>query len=363
VSELVGEARREVLRALAAWLGEQNDRRPDLAAMLGTEFTSKLLYSRNPQLLANIVLKRAETTGRYEDPPWQYTLVEMLPQSTTMAAILAGLPSAPAPRPPDPLQAHWMAHGRPFLDRDELRTALGQLLEPNGYGALVVNGPTRCGKTYTADVIDWLSGVLPVDEADDIERFSVVRVQIDKTAPAIFDAELVARRILSGMGVDATLTERHAETVRWIHHLCDDVLSRTPQGRRWCWVFDGVCVKDVPNESRLFVTQLVNLVTASSALRERVRLVLIDFDLKLISNEQVPALRPATLGGPGSIGASDVRASLLTFFAQIIDDPGTTVDEITERVVTGLPRGRRRLQEISERLQAETKPFRDAVGL
>jgi hypothetical protein len=316
-------------------------------------------------VVAQAVVRRARLDGIYEVPPWLYAIADLLREVPAVAEVRAKLSAVPPPRPDvdEPLETHRLDFGLPFLDRKDLRTAVGKVVKPDGYGVLVVRGDPKTGKSYTADYATWLSARVKDTDAGESRRFKVAIACIDPKDPLIWTPRFVVETLLSNMGRAPLAPEQLPETgYQHIQGLCNWLLGEVPMGERWWWIVDGACAADVPEETQQFLMELAQRITAGST-RERARLVLLDWPADVPGNLKVK-IKADQLGDPDAIGDVDVRDYLRRLLEEVSDDADpATLDELCDKVLKDVPCGTARLPTLSENIRLHTSEMLEKAGL
>lgn len=297
-----------------------------------------------PLNYAQEVLKVCIADRWNNTPCWLVLLLQLLQDEPETAVILNRI-SVP-PVLPDPLQARVLVSKTPFVNRAALRSRAASLQQPRtARPVLVINGPEKSGKSYTADYVEhlYLSG------AD----FRWVRVALSTGSGITYGAEKLARDILIKMGIRAshlspTFFERDTNNVRWPIDLAGSVLNEGLQLDKSVWIIlDNFRGAEVAPETLAFIDGLAQQIIGSSDMMETYRLVLIDFDRALLSIQEPKISREQI----APISKSDV----LDCVHEIVTHAGKQysreeVEAIADQIVAGLPAGARYMEELNRRL-------------
>jgi hypothetical protein len=316
------------------------------------------------EVIAAAVVRRAETLGRYETPPWLYVIAQRLEHLDTIASIKCRLSAEPAPRPLEPTDTHRFDLGMPFLDRVSLRDAIRQVLPKHGSPILVVRGERQTGKSYTAEFAAWLSAALDQDELHADLRFKVAVVPIHERNATMWTPLAVAERILSDMGRPLKPPDLlPPDGLGHIQKLCTWLLAEATPGERWWWVIDGACGENVPEDTESFVLALAERVSQGSV-RERVRLVVLDWPTDALPGIPTAKVCVEKLSEPDAIGDIDVYEYLDRLLNEISNEVDPEhVKRLTERVLEDVPCGPDRLSALAESLDRHTRPMLERAGI
>lgn len=362
MTQLSDEDRQELVRVLTVEMPQ--DRPLEYARNVLPPGVASSISPGPPEVIAAAVVRRAEKFGRYETPPWLYAIAKSFEEVASVAPILAKLSAEPAPRPPEPTDTHRFDIGMPFLDRMELRQAVRQVLPKHGAPILIVRGSKQSGKSYTAEFAAWLSGALDQDEQHTDVRFKVAVVPILARNATMWTPRAVTERILSDMGRSLKPPDLlPPDGFAHLQGLCTWLLAEATPGERWWWIIDGACGDNVPDDTESLVLALAERVSQGSV-RERVRLVVLDWPADSLPGIPTPKVRVEQLSEPDAIGDIDVKEYLESLLNEISDevDPGK-VERLTKRVLQDVPRGQDRLGALVDSLDRHTRPMLERAGM
>jgi hypothetical protein len=203
-------------------------------------------------------------------------------------AMLTGSAAAPPADPAiDPLDDVILNGGLLFWNRSQLRDVGKAMLTVNGRSILVVNGDSGSGKSYTAE---WLQHArfrhagfvlgTPV-VADDTSG-----VATDATGDAAIEADLreMVRQIVKGLDIEPRLGQLPSMAGKslnqYVNLLSEWIVEHLPANgaaTQYWIILDGYGRKDTSPACRALVPALARRVSRPGVLRERVRLVLLDY--------------------------------------------------------------------------------------
>jgi hypothetical protein len=235
--------------------------------------------------------------------------------------------------PHDPYEAYLLRAQRFFINRVDFRVALRDLSKSDGERVLVINGERGSGKTYSREMINYLTEVLDDHKAlyVDLDMFE-------------YRPDDLAATIGRQMGRDVTtMPKQYDEQVsRWTHNLCDWIFEDFIKNERFTWwfVFDGFRQRLLQPETRDLIGELA---TRAEGPVRQCRLVLLNY------TEMLPAdidcfIKRETIR---SIGRED----LIPFFNHLFSVKGRAltaaeteyiVDEVIAQVdekIAAIPNG------------------------
>ena len=181
------------------------------------------------------------------------------------------------------LDAFLLGKGRLFINRDQLRRGLGDLIQPGpGISPRIMTISSelgRCGKTYSHELIRFIA-LKRQDRVAYIDLIEEISLGSDLTQ---FMEQLAHR-------LDAdrrNIPEQEAQTARWIRNLTVWLLDQINRSGQFCWlVLDGIDqVEALPQEIHDFIIRLAQQIEAE--FDPACRLVLISYHSKQLP----PALR------------------------------------------------------------------------
>lgn len=221
------------------------------------------------------VLEAVVDTANHQD--WLYFLikaaVEDQPLAPHLASFLKKYPDLDPAAGPAPITDHVMAHvlhgRRYFIDRKELRLALKDMRSDlPSTRLLVVNGERFTGKTWTRELISFLSEMTPKHRA--------VYVDLDKD---VYEALTLTKAIGQLMGMDITTIPKQEDEqkARWTQNLCGWIIAKINSGDITYWfVFDGVRERTLLPETKDWIDELAVQVESNRNV-PRSRVVLLDY--------------------------------------------------------------------------------------
>jgi hypothetical protein len=200
---------------------------------------------------------------------------------------LAALTAAPPAPGVDPLDDVILNSGLLFWDRTKLREVGKAMLTVNGRSILVVNGDSGSGKSYTAE---WLQHarfrhagfVLGTPVASD----DTSGVATHATGDASMEADLreMARQIVQGLDLKPRIAQLPAMAGKSLNQyanlLSEWVVGHLPANgaaKQYWIVLDGYGKPETSPACRALVPALARRVSRPGVLRDRVRLVLLDY--------------------------------------------------------------------------------------
>lgn len=218
------------------------------------------------------------------DPLLDTKVAAVRERLATLAASTAAAPGDPAV---DPLDDVILNSGLLFWNRSHLRDVGKAMLTVNGRSILVVNGDSGSGKSYTAE---WLQHarfrragfVLGTPVVSD----DTSGVATDATGDAAIEADLreMARQIVKGLDLEPRLAQLPAMAGKSLNQyanlLSEWVVGHVPANgtvSQYWIILDGYGRKETSPACRALVPALARRVSRPGVLRERVRLVLLDY--------------------------------------------------------------------------------------
>jgi hypothetical protein len=214
---------------------------------------------------------RMDTTGNWED--FSSALVTAKPRSefartfAELRPLMAGQEDGP-PAVEKPLLDIFLSNRIPFVDRSEVRSAIGEMGTSTGWRGLIVNGPQTVGKTYCSLLLnhvrnrswpgDRLSHVVLVEEPrSDIAPVTLAkRLAIDLKLPT-GRSEFPFPAEQQGQSLDAWALDLGG----WIASMIDEA------GVRAWIVLDGFDHPAVPSATHLLIRRLARQAVSVPKLR------------------------------------------------------------------------------------------------
>jgi hypothetical protein len=227
-----------------------------------------------------------------------------------LAALQQVRPAAPQEAAPSVFDTYFFKR-RPFVNRGRLRRSLRSLHEDGDDAAriLIVRGDRYSGKSYTVDLIRYLS-----DQLD----FRVQRVELLKlSAGRELTPEILGRAVIEEMKLAEPMPEVEHDQVAWwtTHYLSWLVRNLRDAGDSWWIVVDDFTQVSVSRAVQEFIEEMALKIDDSLS---SLRLILVGFDHdlpeKLEPIIEVDQTEPITAG------------HLVDYFAQFLRDHVPAVD-------------------------------------
>ncbi|HKV32908.1 MAG TPA: effector-associated domain EAD1-containing protein [Pyrinomonadaceae bacterium] len=154
-----------------------------------------------------------------------------------------------APISVDWVMAHTLRARRYFIDRKDLRVALKELRSSDGPRVLVVTGERVTGKSYTNELIAFLSERTPKNKT--------IYMNLDKY---VYEAPNLTEMIGLQMGMDTTKIpqQQDEQKARWVQRLVGWILNRVvnPGDTTYWFVFDGFREQTLLPETKDWIDEL-----------------------------------------------------------------------------------------------------------
>ncbi|HEY0778932.1 MAG TPA: effector-associated domain EAD1-containing protein [Gemmatirosa sp.] len=226
-----------------------------------------------------------------------------------------------------PYETCFVAGQQAFIGRLTLRQFIRDLAEPYGVHVLVVNGLSRTGKTYSLQLLSYVSN-------HQEPPYQLAWATLENEVASTYAPETLARRYAAQLGwnegtIPQRPSTRYAKEIAW-WIIGEAKRARVPQ----VLVFDSFNKVDLHAETRELVQELL---TAVSATTSRVRLVMLNYEQDLF---------PPVLPGPvrGELVAVLTRHELVEYFKTVAQHRGVTaesavVQRIVDSVVSAVPVG------------------------
>lgn len=238
----------------------------------------------------------------------------------------------------------WLLNDFPFFDRTELRIAVRSFAPLTGKPVLRIEGPTKVGKTYSKELFEKVS-------LTGAWAFRVVKVELKNGAQITMNALTLAAALLQGMGCDADtsalpLSEPKDQNILLLKGW---VLQKAASTRQKWWFFlDGFRFLPPGNSARLLIQALADSI-ANDSYRERLRLILVDYDedLDQVEEDRVAWERLT----PGVLDEQYLRPHVKRCLQMKSPQlPPQQLDAKAEAALTGLPTDGTRLKELRKRI-------------
>jgi hypothetical protein len=276
------------------------------------------------------LIRWAESEGRV--PELLRGALQRNPTNQVLAAVCSLLLLAIAQRQPskhyqpaDVYGTSLIPGGRPFIGRRLLRNALARLNRPRAEGILVVNGPPRSGKSYSLELISYVTQW----------RGTSLLAAVDVKSQA--SGHIGPAQLLRNLAVQLrfpldNFPRQHSQSSRWVRELADWFNREVRQSGKTCWiVLDGFDHQDIPLETLELIYRLMLQASRGS---ESLRLILLQY-----SENQLP------FDVKGNVLTESIsavtRADLEEFFTDILahsdtqyspSDIAPLVDEMLAKV-------------------------------
>lgn len=357
------EEREIAERALAIAIMSVDKPRAVLLSMVADD-DFKMDFPLNPQNvrdLAREAIRICEMSQWERLPPWLQQILSKVAQTPPIAQILAKIATPPpnwkTTLLPDSFDAFWLPRaGLPFLDRLKVREALKVLSAPTGPSVLVLNGPSKSGKSYCLELVSHAVEE-NLRQAGKNSFVPVTRVTFQPGMGASLTPEKLAKLIVSEITNNPKplpILDTAPELVtadRLNEHLCDWVIENADGTAALWWVaLDGINDPDLTPATRNFISKLVDLLSDKGKHSNKMRLLVIDYPA-----DQLVGAFPdkAKLEDLGPIGEIDVEAFLRQQLEEL--NEGTPTERQlrmgVELAMFGLPEDSSRLQALNEKLK------------
>jgi hypothetical protein len=330
-----------------------NDRATYLRGYLGTgdfqrQLNRLLKPASNHVEWAELSVQVCMERGWQDAPPsWMERLIggidaEVLARTRVpnVAAILARISAGPAMDPRlDATESELVLDDVPFLDRDEVRKGVRELLESGKRAVLVIGGEPGSGRSYCSELFQYISNQSGY-------FFKVAPVRIEPGQGRVYTPGLLALNIVGAMLSPATppYVDPAHRTVEPYKNFVLTTAENSPH--RWWILLDGFSDVPAENETRKLIQGLATSI-ANEHYRERLRLILVDY-----SGLQLSPLRyiPHKIS-PQSIGKKHIRS----YFEKLKvkhKSPKTKeeLDAFTDGIWDSLPNDATRLQVLNEQV-------------
>lgn len=244
------------------------------------------------------------------DGDWIWFLIKAAlddqPLAPHLLAFVAKHPDLNPANAPKPIADHVMAYvlrgQRYFIGRKELRLALKEMRSKDPRRVLIVNGDRISGKTYTRELISFLSENTP--------HHRTVYIDLDKY---VYEAPNLTETIGQQMGMDANIMPKQEDEqkARWVQRLVGWIIARVvnPGDTTYWFVFDGFREQTLLPETKDWIDELA--VQAETNVPQ-CRVVLLNYkeSLPLQISDYVNREQIKPIG----------RVELLDFFEQLNSD-------------------------------------------
>jgi hypothetical protein len=247
----------------------------------------------------------------------------------------------------------------PFLDRTDFRTGLQTLFDRGGNGRalMVVSGDGRCGKSYTARLIEFAceEGVL----------YEVIQFELREGQEQFMNPQKLADKLGRRMWPDSSCPTYDPEH-RDIDSYKEWVRAQAERSRkRWCIVLDSFRRLPKQNLTRQLIQALAGAIVNEAAFSKWMRLSLIDYDEALagvLPEQCVPEIY--TKIKSEEIQEKDVRAFLETICRKYNRTPSAErLDTLTAGAMKQIPAAPSRLDSINQNVRAIAEGIRTGALL
>lgn len=330
-----------VVGLLADFVAPLPNQRAILCSPLPPQFALLLPDVPLPKGLVEEAIKICIADSFNNQPTWLERLLDgLLPGSLQVAPIVARLRNPPPATAVHPLDVLLLSDDAPFFNRGKLRQRLRVLSQPNAAKPiLVVSGPTKSGKTYSAELIDNFCRSRP--------GLILCQVRLPDGQEEIIGARDIASDLVAQLGPRKNeMPPVHTNEDRWTGELATWVLSEA-MGRPgdWWFLLDGFNRQGVRADARKFIAHLADQVTKGIAARH-CRLILLDFDRTALSVQPTKVLKEEI----EPVEPDEVAACVDV----ILKRTGTSADvqQVVDAILQGLPTDDTRLPVLNQRLSA-----------
>ena len=330
-----------VVGLLADFIAPLPNQRTILCSPLPLEFANLLPDVSLPKGLVEEAIKICIADRFNNQPTWlERLLAGLLPGNPQVEPIILRLRNPPPATAVHPLDVLLLSDDAPFLNRAKLRQRLRVLGQPDASKPiLVVSGPTRSGKTYSAELIDNFCRSRP--------GLILCQVRLPPGQEEIIGARETASDLVAQLGPrKSEMPPAHTNEDRWTGELATWVLSEaTSRAGDWWFLLDGFNRPGVRPDARKFIVHLADQVTRGIAARH-CRVILLDFDRTALSVQPTKVLKEEI----EPVEAAEVAACVDV----ILKRTGTSADvqQVVDAILQGLPTDDTRMPVLNQRLSA-----------
>ena len=281
-----------------------------------------------------------------QPPPWLVRLITHFglhildPRITPILERVKNPPPVALPAF-DPRDLRLLNNRTPFVNRDSLRSRLKDLEAPAAKARpiLVVNGPTKIGKSYSVNYIEHYRNVRP-----DIVTH---RFTFDADVGLELKPEILAMELVSSMGRSlTTLPPPFTNGDLYVRQLATWVLNEaaTMQPKKNWFVLDNFHGDKVRPDTQKFLIALSDRIT-TGVFPDHCRLILINFD------------RAHFTVDPGNVDEERIQPCSAAEINRGIEEilkrapVATTAQEVGQTLLNGLPNDQDRMTELNIRLR------------
>ena len=227
----------------------------------------------------------------------------------------------------------------PFLDREDLRNQIRELLEMGQRKVLVIAGDIGSGRSYCSELLHYISNQYGY-------FFKVAGVALKEGQGRVYTPKLLAINIAGAMSSSASPPEIDP-THRDIEPYKNFILTIAENSaNRWWILLDGFDDVPIENETRALIQALATSI-ASERYGERLRLILIDY-----KNLRLNVMRMI----PGKVTSQSIsKQHVRSYFGKLRIKCGSArtdqeLDNLTEVAWSNLPEDQTRLQVLNDRV-------------
>ena len=336
-----------VFELLVAQVGPNDAPRAALAVpFIGTTFPAQLRQG-NPRELVLDALRLCIANGWNGSPPDSPWLVRLITAfglqilDPRIQPILDRLENPPLPPLVDPRDLRLLNNSTPFVNRAPLRLKLRDLESQAARAKpiLVLNGPTKIGKSYSANYIEHYSNVRP--------QIITHRFEFDDDFGLELAPDIVARELVSSMGHSlATIPPSHTNVRLYARQLASWVLNEAATmvpSQNW-FILDNFKGDKLRADTREFLIALSDKIT-TGVYRDHCRLILISFDRAQLTVD------------PGRVDEESIQPCAATEIDDAIEEIlkhaplAITAQQVAPTLLAGLPVNQSRMAELNIRLR------------
>ena len=226
------------------------------------------------------------------------------PIISRLKAIVVSAAAAPAA-----VEPRLLGEKGAFLDRTNLRDAFRRLVLPGGPCVLKVSGPAKSGKSHTFRYLQQRSL-----EGHPITPFRVEKIATDFKATAL--ANTLLKKINGKKVSEKEIQEYSTESAQQrAAFLAEKVLIAAANSKdNWWFVFDNFDDSALPEDTRLFLSQMALQIAEDVRYRRRFRVLLLNYCGELPAELQ--DLHEVDHLDPKSV---DWKPEIRHYFAQFFD--------------------------------------------
>ncbi len=318
------------------------------------------LDPQNVMDLARAAIKMCEDSQWERLPPWLQQILSKVALTEPVKRILDKIKTPPPAWKStfsDSFDTFWIPRlGLPFLDRLKVRDALKALNEQTGATVLIINGPTKSGKSYCLELVS--HAVEENMKAAGKNGFvPVARVMLQPGMGASLTPESLANKIVRAITdnpkpLPILGSEQGLVTAdRLNDHLCNWIIENAQTtGAVWWIGLDGLNDPDLLPVTRNFIAKLIEVISEDGKFFNKLRLIIIDYP----RTHLIRFAEQIRFEDLGPISEIDVEA----FFRKQLEELGgvpPTDKQVrlgVELTMMQLPPDQSRLQKLNDTLKA-----------